>query len=96
MMNSWLAALLPPPDEIGCRVEWLDPATRTARAETVTQAALQLQHDPADAAVLDHQVVAAPDDGHRQLLALGEHQRVADVVDVLRDDEDVGEAADAE
>ena len=43
MMNSWLAALLPPPDEIGCRVEWLDPATRTARAETVTQAALQLQ-----------------------------------------------------
>ena len=60
------------------------------------QAAFQLEHHAADAAVLDHQVVAAPDDGHRQLLELGEHQRMADVVHVLGDNEDVGEAADAQ
>src|SRR6266850_2077945 len=50
----------------------------------------------ANAAVAYHEVVAAADDGHRQLLALGEHQRMPDVLDVLRNDEDVGGAADAQ
>src|SRR6266566_226289 len=60
------------------------------------EAALELEHHAADAAVAHHEVVAAADDGHRQLLAVGEHQRVADVLDVLGDDEDVGGAADAQ
>src|SRR5256886_4836100 len=57
------------------------------------EAALELEHHAADAAVAHHEVVAAADDGHRQLLAVGEHQRVADVLDVLGDDEDVRGAA---
>ena len=60
------------------------------------QAALQPEHDAADAAVLDQEVVAAPDHRDRQLLAVGEEQRVTDVVDVLRHDEDVGRPADAQ
>src|SRR5437879_1295610 len=60
------------------------------------EAALELEHHAANAAVAHHEVVAAADDGHRQLLALGEHQRMPDVLDVLGDDEDVGGAADAQ
>src|SRR5436190_3570581 len=60
------------------------------------EAALELEHHAANAAVAHHEVVAAADDGHRQLLALGEHQRMPDVLDVLRDDEDVGGTADAQ
>src|SRR5262245_61032162 len=59
------------------------------------QAALELEDDAAHAAVAHEQVVAAADDGDGQLLALGEHQRVADVLDVLRHDEDVRGTADA-
>src|SRR5688572_18597122 len=58
------------------------------------QAALELQHDAAGAAIAHEQVVAAAHHGHRQLLALGIHERVPDVVDVLRDHEDVGGPAD--
>src|SRR2546422_10253216 len=61
-----------------------------------TETPLEPQHDAAHAAVTDEQVVAAADDRHGQLLALGEEQRVANVVDVLGDDEDVGGGADAE
>ena len=43
MVNQWLAAILPDPDEIACRVEWLDPVTRTPQQETVTQRELALQ-----------------------------------------------------
>jgi len=60
------------------------------------EAALELEHHAAHAAVADQQVVAAAEDGDGQLLALGEEQSVADVVDVLRDDEDVREAAHAQ
>src|SRR6266403_1961966 len=60
------------------------------------EAALELEDHAANAAVAYHEVVAAADDGHRQLLALGEHQRMPDVLDVLRNDEDVGGAADAQ
>src|SRR5882672_9006416 len=60
------------------------------------EAALELEDHAANAAVAHHEVVAAADDGHRQLLALGEHQRMPDVLDVLGDDEDVGGAADAQ
>src|SRR5438874_4578421 len=60
------------------------------------QAALEAQHDAADAAVLHEQVVAAADHRHGQLLAVGEEQGVSDVVHVLRDHEDVGGAADAQ
>src|SRR5438445_699791 len=61
-----------------------------------TETPLEPQHDAAHAPRPDQQVVAAADDRHGQLLALGEEQRVANVVDVLGDDEDVGGAADAE
>src|SRR5689334_15773262 len=61
-----------------------------------TETALELEDDAANAAVADEQVVAATDDGDRQLLAIGEHQRVADVLDVLRDDENVRGAADTQ
>ena len=60
------------------------------------EAPLEPQDHTADAAVFDEHVVAAPDDRDGQLLALGEHQGVTNVVDVLRHDEDVGGAADAE
>jgi len=60
------------------------------------QAALEAQHDAPHPAVLDQEVVAAADHRDRQLLALGEHERVANVVHVLWHDEDVGGAADAE
>src|SRR5213593_4082 len=60
------------------------------------EAALELEDDAADPAVAHEEIVAAADDGHRQLLAIGEHQRVADVLDVLGDDEDVRGAADAQ
>src|SRR5437899_2332880 len=60
------------------------------------EATLEPQDDAADATVLDQHVVTAADHRDRQLLALGEHERVADVVHILRHDEDVGAAADAE
>src|SRR5438270_445200 len=60
------------------------------------ETALELEHHAANTAVAHHEVVAAADDGHRQLLALGEHQRMPDDLDVLRDDEDVGGTADAQ
>jgi hypothetical protein len=43
MVNKWLATILPDADEIACRVEWLDPVTRTPQEETVTQRDLALQ-----------------------------------------------------
>ena len=43
MVNRWLGAILPDPNEIACRVEWLDPVTRTPQQETVTQHDLALQ-----------------------------------------------------
>jgi hypothetical protein len=43
MVNEWLARILPDGDEIACRVEWLDPVTRTPQHETVTQHELSLQ-----------------------------------------------------
>ena len=60
------------------------------------EAALEAQDDPAQPAILHQQIVAAADHRDRQLLALGEHERVANVVHVLWHDEDVGGAADAE
>src|SRR6266550_1815460 len=51
------------------------------------EAALELEHDAAHAAVAHEQVVAAADDDDRKLLALGEEERVTDVVHVLRHDE---------
>ncbi len=60
------------------------------------EAALETQDDAAHAAVLHQQVVAAADHRDRQLLALGEHERVANIVHVLWHNEDVGGAADAE
>src|SRR5436309_1577733 len=58
------------------------------------EAAFELEHDAAHAAVAHEQVVAAADDDDRKLLALGEEERVTDVVHVLRHDEDVGRATD--
>ncbi len=43
MVNAWLASILPPPEEIACRVTWIDPVTGTAEQETVTQRDLDLQ-----------------------------------------------------
>lgn len=43
MVNLWLSKVLPPADEIGVRVRWVDPATGTAQQDTVTQKALGLQ-----------------------------------------------------
>jgi hypothetical protein len=60
------------------------------------EASLELEHDPAHATVANEQVVATAQHGDGQLLALREEQRVADVVHVLRDDEDVREPADAQ
>src|SRR6058998_373140 len=58
------------------------------------EAAFELEHDAAHAAVAHEQVVADADDDDRKLLALGEEERVTDVVHVLRHDEDVGRATD--
>src|ERR1700687_1202858 len=60
------------------------------------EAALELEHPAADAAVADQQVVAAADDVDRELLALRERQRAADVCHVLGDDEDVRRTSDAQ
>jgi hypothetical protein len=60
------------------------------------KAALDLQHDAPIAAVPHQRVVSAPQDGDGQLLLVGEHQRLPDVVDVLRNDEDVRRPATAE
>ena len=60
------------------------------------QAALQLEGDPAHTAVAHEQVVASADHGHAELVALGELEGVADVVDVLGHDEDVRGAPDAQ
>jgi hypothetical protein len=43
MVNKWLAAILPAPDEVACRVEWIDPRTRLAQEHVVTQEDLELQ-----------------------------------------------------
>src|SRR5262249_25783657 len=61
-----------------------------------TQTALELQHDTAESAVAHQEIVAAPDDLDRQLLALGERERQADVLDILGNDEDVGRPPDAQ
>ena len=42
-LNAWLAAQLPPPADVGCRVHWTDPATGAAHEAVVTQADLALQ-----------------------------------------------------
>lgn len=42
-INRWLAGVLPDPARVGCRVEWLDPATDTEQDATVTQQDLRLQ-----------------------------------------------------
>jgi hypothetical protein len=43
MVNKWLASILPLPDEVACRVEWIDPRTRLPQEEVVTQEDLELQ-----------------------------------------------------
>jgi hypothetical protein len=43
MVNKWLASILPPPDEVACRVEWIDPIRRLHREQLVTQEDLELQ-----------------------------------------------------
>jgi len=43
MVNQWLSGLLPPPEEVGCLVRWVDPVTGTAIKDTVTQFKLKLQ-----------------------------------------------------
>ncbi len=42
-LNAWLAAHLPPPADVGCRVHWTDPATGTEHETVVTQHDLALQ-----------------------------------------------------
>ena len=71
-------------------------ASRIAVELRAAETAFELEHDAADAAVGDEQVVATADDGDGQLLAFREQQRVADVVDVLRHDENVRGSADAQ
>lgn len=41
-VNAWLAALLPPPDQVACTVTVEDPVTSAVSSHTVTQAALGL------------------------------------------------------
>src|SRR5262245_17821306 len=60
------------------------------------EAALELEHNAAEAAVAREQVVAAAHDFDGKLLALREGQRESDVLDVLGDDEDVGRSSDAQ
>lgn len=43
MINQWLSDLLPPADQIGCQVLWVDPTTGVAMQDVVTQIALKLQ-----------------------------------------------------
>ena len=43
MVNKWLAGILPPPDQIGCRVQWIDPVTAAPKETIATQKLLQLQ-----------------------------------------------------
>ena len=42
-VNQWLAAVLPDPTQVGCRVEWRDPVSGTAQEEIVTQQDLALE-----------------------------------------------------
>jgi hypothetical protein len=43
-INAWLAAVLPDPAKIGCKVQWTDPATGDVLGEaTITQKHLKLQ-----------------------------------------------------
>jgi hypothetical protein len=58
-----------------------------------SQASLQLDDEPPDALVPDQDVVPAAQDHDRQLLLVGEQERLADVVHVLGEDEDVPGAA---
>ncbi len=54
MVNSWLAAQLPDPDQVVCLVEWIDPVDSSAHQVAVTQRQLQLQPiDLVHIAVLD-------------------------------------------
>ena len=46
-------------------------------------------HDAANSAIQDEDLVATAQDDDRELLTIGERQRVADVVEVLGYDEDV-------
>jgi hypothetical protein len=43
MVNKWLASILPAPDTVACRVEWIDPRTRLPQDQVVTQEDLELQ-----------------------------------------------------
>ena len=61
MVNKWLAAMLPAPDEVACRVEWIDPRTRLPQEQVVTQEDLELQP-------IDLLYIATPDGGQ----AMGE------------------------
>src|SRR2546425_1259188 len=79
---------------------WMSAKGRRPRLLAVDlrapQAAFELEGDAAHAAVADEQVVAAADDDDGQLLAVRKEQRMADVVHVLRHDEDVRGPADAQ
>ena len=57
------------------------------------EAAGELDYDAPEAAVFHEQVVAAADHLDGQLFPFREQERVADVVHVLRHDEDVGRPA---
>src|SRR5262245_39503697 len=59
------------------------------------ETAFQPEHDTTEAAVTDEEVVASAEDLDRQLLPLRKREREPDVLDVLRDDEDVGRPSDA-
>jgi hypothetical protein len=81
MVNQWLSALLPPPDQVGCLVLWVDPATGTAKQDVVTQLALKLQPlDLLHIAALDGAAAMGELDDRILAHVLGKHTPRSDVV----------------
>jgi hypothetical protein len=81
MVNNWLFGLLPPAAEIGCLVRWIDPATGTAKQDTVTQLALTLQPiDLLHIATLDGAVSVSELDDRITAYILDKHKPRSDVV----------------
>ena len=81
MVNRWLAGILPPADQVGCVVHWVDPATGMAKQDTVTQQMLALQPlDLLHIATLDGASAMGELDDRIVAFILAKHTPRSDVV----------------
>ena len=86
-VNLWLSKVLPPADEIGCRVRWVDPATGTANQEVVTQKALGLQPIELLYTIVDGAKAMGELDDRIVAFILGKHAPRSDVILDIRHSE---------